>query len=156
MNEFVQRHSSSVIGVLSGWDRMLFRGTYRMLATARGMMNYLWKVQVKLKEFAAWSQSLTEQIRGASEEAMKQSGRRLIYLNDPSVSKEDVARSIASEERIDRGPVCLLSCVEPCWSYELHKDRERKELHLAARKRKCLHLYHYWMHEELGLMHARL
>jgi hypothetical protein len=156
MNEFVQRHSSSVIGVLSGWDRMLFRGTYRMLATARGMMNYLWKVQVKLKEFSAWSQSLTEQIRGASEEVMKQSGRRLVYLNDPSVSKEDVARSIASQERIEQGPVCLLSCVEPCWSYELHKDRERKELQLVARKRKCLHLYHYWMHDELGLMHARL
>jgi hypothetical protein len=156
MNEFVQRHGSSVIGVLSGWDRMLFRGTYRMLATARGLMNYLWKVQVKLKEFSGWSQALTEQIRRQSEDVMKRANRPLVYLNDPAASKEDLARSIASRDRIEQGPVCLLSCVEPCWSYELHRNRQKQELELVSRRRKCLHLYHYWMHEEFGLMHARL
>jgi hypothetical protein len=156
MQEFVQRHAGSVMGVLSGWDRMLFRGTYRVLATARGMMNYLWKVQVKLKEFSAWSAGLTAQLRRASEQVMIDASRPLLYLNDPSASKEELARSIAARDGVRDGPVCLLSCVEPCWSYELRRDRQRKELVLEPRRRKCLHLYHYRMHEELGLMHARL
>lgn len=156
MNEFIQCHADDVMGELSGWDRMWFRGTHRMLATARGLMNYLWKVRVKLKEFSNWSQELTAQIRRGSEQVMIDASRPVKYLNDPSVSKEDLARSIASRDRIERGPVCLLSCVEPCWSYELHRDRENEQLELVARRRKCLHLYHYWMHEELGLMHARL
>lgn len=156
MNEFVQRHQSSVMGVLSGWDRMLFRGTYRMLATARGMMNYLWRVQVKLKEFSAWSQEMTAEIRRASEQTMRDGSRPLVYLNDPAASKEELARSIAARDGIESGPVCLLSCVEPCWSYELHRNRQRKELELLPRRRKCLHLYHYCMDERVGLMHARL
>jgi hypothetical protein len=155
MDKFVQRQQSSVMGVLSGWDRMLFRGTYRVLATARGLMNYLWKVQVKLKEFAAWSTELTAEVRRASEQVMIDASRPLLYLNDPSASKEDLARSIAARDKIGSGPVCLISCVEPCWSYELHRDRQRKELVLEPRRRKCLHLYHYRMDEELGLMHAR-
>jgi hypothetical protein len=32
MNSFVQRHAGSVTGMLSGWDRLRFRGTLRMLA----------------------------------------------------------------------------------------------------------------------------
>lgn len=156
MNEFVQRRGDSVIGVISGWDRMLFRGTHRMLATARGLMNYLWKVQVKLKEFAAWSQDLTDQIRRASEQVMRDASRPAAYLNNANVSKEDMARGMARREGIESGPICLLSSVEPCWSYELRRDRQHKELVLEPRRRKCLHLYHYWMHEELGLMHARL
>lgn len=127
-----------------------------MLATARGLMNYLWKLQVKLKEFAAWSQEMTAQIRRCSEQVMRDASRPLVYLNDPSASKEDLARRIAARDRVSWGPVCLLSCVEPCWSYELHRDRQKKELVLEPRRRKCLHLYHYWMHEELGLTHAHL
>ena len=156
MNEFVQRHAEVVMGVLSGWDRMLFRGTHRVLATARGMMNYLWKVQVKLKEFADWSAELTGQIRQAREQVMRDASRPLVYVNDASASKEELARSIAGRDGIESGPVCLISCVEPCWSYELYRDRASKELVLQPRRRKCLHLYHYRMDEELGLMHARL
>ncbi|MBA7514728.1 hypothetical protein ES705_06762 [subsurface metagenome] len=29
MKHFIAKHQQSVIGVLSGWDRIVFRGTYR-------------------------------------------------------------------------------------------------------------------------------
>lgn len=45
MKEFLQRHSASVTGALSGLDRILFRGTHRLLATARGLMNFLWETK---------------------------------------------------------------------------------------------------------------
>ena len=37
MNSFIQRHADSVIGMVSGWDRLRLRGTLRMLANLTGM-----------------------------------------------------------------------------------------------------------------------
>ena len=156
MNVFLQRHAASVIGVLHGFDRLLFRGTQRLLATAAGLMHYLWSAQVLLKNFGDWSQSLTEQVRSASEQVMRDANRPLIYLRDASASKEQMARQIARDEGIKTGPVCLLSSVEPCWSYEIHRSRSERKLILEPRYRKCLHLYHYLIHPQLGLMHARV
>jgi hypothetical protein len=156
MKAFVQRHCASVIGTLSGFDRLLFRGTQRMLATARGMMNYLWAQQIKLTEFGDWSQELTRQVRAESEQVAVDAGRPVLYVNDSAIGKEDLARQIAQRDKIERGLVCVLSAVEPCWSYDLHRDRANKKLVLVSRRRKCLHLYHYLMHEEVGMMHVRL
>ena len=147
MKAFVQRHCASVIGTLSGFDRLLFRGTQRMLATARGMMNYLWAKQIRLTEFGDWSRELTRQVRAESERAASDAGRPVLYVNDPSARKEDLAREIARRDKVESGLVCVLSAVEPCWSYDLHRDRAGKKLVLVSRRRKCLHLYHYLMHE---------
>jgi hypothetical protein len=156
MNHFLQRHADSVTGMLSGFDRLLFRGTLRMLATAKGLMGYLWSLQVLLKEFGDWSQGLTQQIRAASEQVAHDSGRPIIYLNDPSARKEDLARQVARRDKIDSGLICILTAVEPCWSYDLHRDRAKKKLELVCRWRKCLHLYHYRIDPQLGFMHGRL
>jgi hypothetical protein len=142
--------------MLSGFDRLLFRGTLRMLATAKGLMGYLWSLQVLLKQFGDFSQHLTEQIRTASEQVAHDARRPIIYLNDPSIRKEDLARQIARRDRIDSGLICILSAVEPCWSYDLHRNRAKKKLELLCRWRKCLHLYHYRIDPQLGFMHGRL
>ncbi len=156
MNEFVQRHATSVIGFLSGFDRLLFRGTFRLLANVRGLMGYLWSRQVLLKDFGDFSQQLTEQLRSTSKQVMVDAGRAVQYLPGASVSKEDLARTIAQRDGITSGPVCLLEAVEPCWSYEVHRSRAHKKLVLEPRYRKCVHQYHYWMDERVGLMHVRL
>ena len=52
MEEFLSRHADAVTGTLSGFDRLVFRGTLRMLAHRSGMMGYLWAMQVLLKDFA--------------------------------------------------------------------------------------------------------
>jgi hypothetical protein len=80
----------------------------------------------------------------------------VLYLSDPSTSKEDLARSVARRDRLEQGPVCLLSAVEPCWSFEVRRDRPTKKLVLEPRYRKCLHLYHYWLDEQVGLTHVRV
>jgi hypothetical protein len=87
---------------------------------------------------------------------MRDAGRPVRYLPDPSASKEDLARAIAGRDGIGSGPVCLLSAVEPCWSFEVRRDRVAKKLVLEPRYRKCLHLYHYWMDERVGLVHVRV
>jgi hypothetical protein len=156
MNEFVQQHACKIIGMLSGFDRMLFRGTLRRLANAGGLFGWLWARRVLLKDFGVWSQELTARVREASEEVMRSAGRPMQYLNDSSLSKEQLARRIAERDGITSGLVCQFSAVEPCWSYDVYKNREQKKLQLVTRQRKCLHLYHYFVHEQVGFGHVRL
>jgi len=59
---FISRHANTVIGTLSGFDRLVFRGTLRSLAHRAGMMSYLWAVQVLLKDFASHAEALTRQL----------------------------------------------------------------------------------------------
>ena len=51
MKEFIQKHAAAVIGILSGFDRVLFRGTLRALMYEAGMMGYLSGASVRLTEF---------------------------------------------------------------------------------------------------------
>ncbi len=41
MEAFIQRHQPSVIGVLSGFDRMRFRGTLRSICYSEGVDRFL-------------------------------------------------------------------------------------------------------------------
>ena len=51
MGPFIQRHQDNVTGILSGFDRLVLRGTLRSLAYTAGMMNFLYEIGVLLKEF---------------------------------------------------------------------------------------------------------
>jgi hypothetical protein len=46
--------------------------------------------------------------------------------------------------------------VEPCLSFEVGPNAENKKLEIKHRLRKCLFLYHYWMHPLFGFMSARI
>ena len=156
MQGFLQKYGHLVTGVLSGLDRVLFRGTQRMLATACGLMNYLWHHQILLKDFKEYALALSEQVRRESQAAMEAAGCQYQYLTNSGISKEDLARGLARERGIQTGPICLLGAVEPCMSYQVIKDPVRKQLVLAPRWRKCLHLYHYRMDEQWGQVMVRV
>jgi hypothetical protein len=143
VESFVSKHADNVIGTLSGFDRLVFRGTLRILAHRAGMMAYLWAVQVLLKNFAHHAEALTKQLREASEQAARRTGRPIRYLPSNVTNKEQIAREIAEADGITQGLICILTAVEVCQSYELVRDRESKHLNLLPRLRKCLHLYHY-------------
>jgi hypothetical protein len=71
---FVSKHAGEVIGVLSGFDRLVFRGTLRLLAHHLGMQQYLWAMQVLLKDFANHAEAVTRQSREASEAHVRSTG----------------------------------------------------------------------------------
>ena len=156
MEPFVSKHADFVTGTLTGFDRLVFRGTLRLLAHVGGMMSYLWAVQVKLKEFASHAEATSKRLRDASESLARQTGRPIRYLVSSGTNKEEIARSIAQADGIKQGLICILTSVEPCLSYEIVRDRDRKEVRLEPRHRKCLHLYHYQIHPVFGFMHVRI
>jgi hypothetical protein len=156
VEEFLSKHASAVIGVLSGFDRLVFRGTLRMLAHRSGMMAYLWAMRVLLRDFAGHAEALTGQLKAASEELARRTARPIRYLPSSATGKEDIARDIARADGIEQGLICILTAVEPCLSYEIVRDRNTKRVDLQPRHRKCLYLYHYQVDTTFGFMHARI
>ena len=49
-----------------------------------------------------------------------------------------------------------MSCVEPCRSFEVHRNAQTKHLELRPALRKCLHQYFYLDHPIYGPMHVRV
>ena len=156
MQTFVAKHAEHVIGTLSGFDRLVFHGTMRALCSRSGLMTYLWAVQVRLTDFAAHVLKLTEQLKDASLLLARRSGRPVQYLTSAASNKEDIARRIAAADHIDAGLICVLTAVEPCWSFDIVRDRANKRIEAEPRYRKCLHLYHYQIHPRFGFMSARI
>jgi len=142
--------------VLSGFDRLVLRGSLRSMAFQLGIMGYLWREQVLLKDFAKHAEQTTALLKEGSLATANKLGREIRYLPSSQTSKEDVAREIARRDGITDGLICVLSCVEPCSSFEIFRNRDTYRLEIRPRLRKCLHLYHYYRHPTFGFMHARL
>lgn len=156
MHQFIQRHADSVSGVLSGFDRIRFRGTLRILANSRGLWSILCQMGILLKDFRQYALGVTAQVRQASEAVAREQGRPVHYLNNSHESKEEWARHFAERERIREGLICVLSAVEMCRSFQVQGDRKTKKLDLVSRPTKCIHLYHYYLHPDFGLIHVRI
>jgi hypothetical protein len=156
MKSFIHRHADKITGVLSGFDRLRLRGTLRWLSSVSGMNSYLWNMGVLLKDFRAHALAVTERVRQAVQALTLAAGLQVRYLDRPGVSKEDLARRIAAERNVCSGLVCVLSAVEPCWTFEMNKNAQTRRLELRSAFRKCLHYYFYQVHPKFGFMHVRL
>ena len=156
MDAFVQRHQDKILGVLSGCDRVLFRGTLRSISYLDGMDRFLSAHGILYKHFGDRVQEISQRLKTHAQQLAEKHQRPYLYLESSALSKEDQARHIMERDGIEKGLVCVLSCVEPCQTYALKKDRQKKHLRLVAAQRKCLHLYFYFVDREFGLIHVRL
>jgi len=120
------------------------------------MLSFLNYRGVLLRDFGAYTEETTARLKEASLQAARELGRPIVYLPSSQTRKEDVARSIVLQDKISEGLVAVLTCVEPCQSFQIHRDRTTKHLVLESCRRKALHLYHYWMDKDFGLMHGRI
>ena len=65
MDRFTAKYADRLAGVLSGFDRLVLRGTLRRLSYVQGLKDYLWERKVLLKEFGAHAQAVTERVKEA-------------------------------------------------------------------------------------------
>jgi len=156
MQKFIAKFGSKIQGILSGADRLVVRGSLRAMQYSFGMMGYLWQKQVPLTGFGKHAQQVTAQIKEASLAEAKRLDRPVQYLVSSKADKKTIAEQIAQRDQIQQGLICVLSCVEPCMSFDVGPNREKKQLEIKHRLRKCLFLYHYWRHPIFGFMSARM
>jgi hypothetical protein len=155
MERFLERHQNRITGILTGFDRILFRGTLRSISYRDGLEKALQYHGILYKDFGRFAQGLSQRVKDRVARVAEQSGRPYIYLESSARSKEAAAQGVAQRDRITDGLICVLGCVEPCQSFSIRKDAETKTLKLVPAKRKCLHYYFYYIDHEFGLMHLR-
>jgi hypothetical protein len=156
MERFLTRHSSRIAGVVSGFDRLLFRGTLRSISYVDGMDRFLSSQHILYKDFAGFAARLTTRVRTHAEAIAHQTGRPLEYLRSASISKDARAREIQTRDAIAEGLICIFSCVESCLTLTVRGDRATKRLRLVREERRCVFLYFYYVDRDFGLMHVRL
>jgi hypothetical protein len=156
MKQFIQRFGSRIQGILSGFDRLRFRGTFRLLSSVCGMAHFLSVMKVQLKDFGRYAEATTDKIRAAVEQDAQKTGLKVEYIPSAAISKEDKVRRILEQRKPSNSLICVLSCVEPCRTYDVYRVRQGKgSPDLVSRQRKCLHYYHYYLDPMFGLVHVR-
>src|SRR5215469_6706401 len=156
MERFLKRHKDRIIGSITGFDRMLFRGTLRSISHCQGLEIFLSSQRVLFKDFATFARRLSEEISDHGKAFAAKLGRPYQYLDSPSLAKEHLAREIMEHDQISKGLICVLASVEPCYTITVRGDRQTKRLRLVSEVRQCKHLYFYFIHREFGLMHIRV
>lgn len=156
MERFMTRHQHRIAGSLTGFDRMLFRGTLRMVSNPRGLERWLAHHRVLLKNFRAFAERLTTGLKAQAEHLAAATGRPLAYLPSSATSKEDYVRAIQARDAIADGLICILACVEPCRAVTVRGDRTTRRLRAVVETRKCLHFYFYFADRDFGVLHVRL
>lgn len=156
MKKFVKRFGHLITGTLSCFDRLLLRGSILRFGRPESLTSWLAWQGILLKDFAERTSEFTSRLKEHAQAFAARAGRPYKYLDSPSSSKEDIVQGILAEDKITEGLVCVLSAVELCKSYDVHRNRDARRLELRKRTRQCLFLYFYFVDREFGLMHVRL
>jgi hypothetical protein len=156
VREFLVRHQDQIIGVLSGFDRVLFRGSAIGLGYLKGMDQKLLELGIRYDRFFSFVKRVSQSIADHARKVAEEQKRPLLHLNSAKASKEDIARHIQQKDGIQSGLICVLTCVEQCQTYSLRRRGEKNWLQLVSERRKCQFIYFYLQDPEFGLMHVRL
>jgi hypothetical protein len=117
MKQFIEKYRDQVTGVLSGFDRLVFRGSLRRLS----------QNSILMKDFGTTS---SRSANGSSGRPLKPYDReQVVFLRSAAVDKEAVARKVASERDIKGGWVCAISALEPSPTFE------HRRTHIIRRER---------------------
>jgi hypothetical protein len=145
MNDFTSRYSDRISGVLSGFDRLVFRGNLSLNHEA-GMKGYLWANGIPWKDYPGHVTAVSQQVKQTSLAAVEAAHRPIQYLSSGKDSKEQLAREIARRDGIRSGPICAFTAVEPCYSWRVAGDRDTKKLRLLRSMRQaCSSISIGWM-----------
>jgi hypothetical protein len=156
MNNFVSRFESKVTGVLSGFDRLVFRGWLLELIRDKGMYFFLEAASVRLLDFKKFVLDTTERLKTASLAEARKLNRPVVYLQSPKIDKEQLAKRLLVEHPVEQGLICVLAALEPCMTFEYHRSQDHHERGLRLHTSKCLHIYKYFLHPRFGFMNARI
>ncbi|HQU32648.1 MAG TPA: hypothetical protein PLA96_14270 [Candidatus Brocadia sapporoensis] len=156
MEKFLERYDNKITGVLSTFDRMIFKGHILPFFQKSKRHYYLFQQKVLFKDFGTYAKKVSEVIKDNARELSAKESRPLIHLDSSRIRKEDTARKIQEEDKVKEGLICVLKGIEPCVSFDVRGSKEKQKLEVVIRERKCLFLYFYYQHKEFGFMHVRL
>ena len=149
---FLRKHQNQIAGVLSCFDRLIFRG-HLPLSYPRGLAGFLYRQDVLFKDFKHYAPSVAERIKDHVKGLVE--AARAPFRHLPSkVRMEEEARGLVAQKGIRAGIVCGFSQLETCRTYRLAYGEGRPRLKKDFRR--CTVLYVFLMHDVLGLIHVKM
>jgi hypothetical protein len=115
MKEFIRKHYDHIHGVLSCFDRMLFRG-YLPIMSGWAMAQFLNGLDLKGSSLKGFLLESSERVKDHAIAMAQKHGRPFQYLVS-NIRKEDTARQLAERDGIEEGLVCVFSILEPCRTF---------------------------------------
>ena len=155
MREFTSRFGDAILGVASGFDRIVFQGMIRPLMYPEGAMGFFRRRRIAFKDAKDWVLAQTKSLVAAVEEySQEQCGRGITYLPSSRTRKEEVARERQAETTGTTGLIGTWSCVEAGSSIRLAPAEGAPKLIPVWTR--CKHLYLYLNHQDYGFMNIRI
>jgi len=157
MNTFVQNFKSVVKGVLTGFDRIVFKGHLMPLMFDDGVMAFCGSRGILNKDYKNWMQTQTAKVIEAAESlSQERCGEGISKIKSFRDRKEEIAHKRQREAEIQSGLIGVWSATESCYSYKARYCPEAGYPQLRGDWTKCKHLYFYFDHEDYGFMNVRL
>jgi len=124
MQQFSEKYHDQIMGVVTGFDRLVFGGSLRRLnygwgddqlkaMVAIGMEQYLWHNKILFKDYQQHVKRASERWKKESLKPFEKQGLPVVFLRSASVDQEELARRVAGDRGIQTGLVCALSTLEP-------------------------------------------
>ena len=152
MKEFIQRYEDRIHGVLSCFDRMLFRG-YLPILSGWQMAQFFNSRNIRFRTLKTFLVEQAQRVKQHGIDLAKKEGRPFQYVQEKT-RKDDVAKEIAARDMIEEGLIVIFSVLEPCRTFSFRFEKGKPFVQSA--RRKCLFLYFYFMDRDFGLIHVRL
>jgi len=149
---FLVKHADHIHGVLSCFDRLIFRG-HLPLSYPRGLEGFLFQQQILFKDFKDYAPQVAQRITAHVKGLVQKAGAPFRYLSRKE-PMEQQARALAHQQGLREGIVCGYSQLETCRAYRFEGGKDRPRLKKAYRR--CTVLYVFLLHAVLGLIHVKI
>jgi len=157
MSMFLKKFSSLVNGVLSGFDRIVFKGSILPLMHEAGVASFLRGKKIFNKDFKGWMTEQTERIVSHAEEfCQEETGTPITAIRSSKLRKEELARDRQKELEIAEGLLGVWSATEACTTYKARFSRTQSFPQMSREWSKCKHLYFYFDDPSFGFLNVRL
>jgi hypothetical protein len=125
---------------------MLFRG-YLPIQSGWTMAEFLKQNRISFRDLKGFLIRNADRINQYAKTMAAKQGRPFQYLT-VYTRMEELARKMADKEGIKRGLICIYSAPEPCRTLSFRFEKGRPMVRPS--RRKCLHVYFYFMDREFG------
>jgi len=157
MDTLLNKFSTVVNGVITGFDRIMFKGIIMPIMHSAGMESFLIARRVLNKDFKNYAIAQSQAIVQSAEAIAKElCGHGIAYIPSLNERKEALAHNRQKESGVKEGLIGVWSCVESCNTFRSTYDYAKKYPSLRNERSKCKHLYFYFDDPLYGFMSVRL
>jgi hypothetical protein len=157
MDRFVQRFAGQIKGVITGFDRIVFKGCIRPLMFADGALSFLRSRGVLNKGYKDWVMEQSAALVTAAERlAQRTCGCGIEPIRSSRERKETLAHDRQKARGLNEGLIGVWSSVEAGFTYRACYDAQAGFPQLRREYGRHKHLYFYYDHPQYGFASVRL